>query len=151
MLAGLLRAVVVLGVVVALLPFVALVRGLVLAVQSGEISSPGVGLSFVALLLGSVFFLYSIRYYLATLAILLSSLVLSNGGGANGNGSNGANGNGRQARVRRRTNGKTNGKGNGNGNGHSQPQREPFVSIHIATYNEKRVIGRLLEACAALD
>ena len=44
-----------------------------------------------------------------------------------------------------------NGNGNGNGNGHFDLGYEPFVSIHIATYNEKRVIGRLLEGCAALD
>ncbi len=146
-LAGLLRALVVIGAVVALLPFIALGRGLVWALQTGEISSPGVALSFVALLLGSVFFLYSTRYYLATLAILLSSLVLSNGNGSNGNG---ANGNGHHARVRRRTNGKANGNGNGNG-GHPRLNSEPFVSIHIATYNERRVVGRLLEACAALE
>jgi cellulose synthase/poly-beta-1,6-N-acetylglucosamine synthase-like glycosyltransferase len=45
----------------------------------------------------------------------------------------------------------TNGNGNGNGPGQFDLGYEPFVSIHIATYNEKRVIGRLLEGCAALD
>ena len=56
-------------------------------------------------------------------------------------------------------------KGNGNGNGHPagitgglQPDlsqvtlsREPFVSIHLPMYNEKRVIDRLLTASTSQD
>ncbi len=136
---------------VALLPFLAVARGAVSAIQEGfhAPQSVGVGISLVALCLGSIFFLYSVKYYLATLAMLLSALLLSNGGG-HSNGSAYANGNGHPhglMRLLRR------GKGNvdGNGDGHFDLGYEPFVSIHIAIYNEKRVIGRLLEACAALE
>lgn len=142
--------------VVALLPFLALVTGSIEVLQE---SSPGlvrVGqvLALVALLFGCTMFLYSVRYYTAALVTLVTPVVLSNGNGsANGHGNGGVSA-GSRARVPRRGNGNghTNGKGNGNGNGESWPNGEaPFVSIHIATYNERRVIGRLLEGCAALD
>ncbi|TMC36976.1 MAG: glycosyltransferase family 2 protein, partial [Chloroflexi bacterium] len=31
------------------------------------------------------------------------------------------------------------------------PDRQPFVSIHLALYNERRVVDRLLEACTSFD
>lgn len=31
------------------------------------------------------------------------------------------------------------------------PERQPFVSIHVALYNEQRVVDRLLRACTGLD
>jgi len=142
---------------VAMLPFAALARGIYLAVRDGDGAnhSAGVFLSLLALLLGSLFFLYSVRYYLATLLMLTSSLVLSTtDGNGTGHASGGGRAHGLMRFVRRRNgngNGHGNGNGNGNGNGHFDLGREPFVSIHIATYNEKRVIGRLLEACAALE
>src|SRR5207244_12658262 len=41
---------------------------------------------------------------------------------------------------------------NGNGNGyHLDLGYQPFVSIHVAAYNEKRVIERLLTALSQLD
>jgi cellulose synthase/poly-beta-1,6-N-acetylglucosamine synthase-like glycosyltransferase len=142
---------------VALLPFVALVRGLVVAVRLG-FQGPetlGIGISLLALGAGSVFFLYSLKYYLATLAMLVSSLVLANGNGrsnGNRNASSHPHPHGLMRFLRRGNgNGHRNGNGNGNGNGHVELGYEPFVSIHIATYNEKRVITRLLEGCAALD
>ena len=140
---------------VAMLPFAALARGIYLAVRDGDGAnhSAGVFLSLLALLLGSLFFLYSVRYYLATLLMLTSSLVLSTtDGNGTGHASGGGRAHGLMRFVRRRNgNGNGHGNGNGNGNGHFDLGREPFVSIHIATYNEKRVIGRLLEACAALE
>jgi cellulose synthase/poly-beta-1,6-N-acetylglucosamine synthase-like glycosyltransferase len=109
-------------------------------------------LSLLALICGAVFFAYAARHYLALLAAALA--VLGSAGwpvGGNGNGRQGENGNG----------GERNGNGlarinhhgeNGNGNGRTfDLGRAPFVSVHIASYNEKRVLGRLLEACAALD
>jgi glycosyltransferase involved in cell wall biosynthesis len=159
LLAVLVRLLLFVAAVVALLPFVALARGLIVTIRDGTggSSAPGVALALCALMLGSLFFLYSVRYYLATLVMLLSSLVLAGGGGyANGNGNGNGHGNGHPnglMRLLRRGNGNGhgNGNGNGNGNGHFDLGYEPFVSIHIATYNEKRVIGRLLEGCAALE
>ena len=109
----------------------------------------GVALSALALFFGWLFFLYSVRYYVATLAMLMSSLVLSTSDGTNGR----SGGNGHpQGLMRFLRRGNGNGDHpNGNGNGHFDLGYEPFVSIHIATYNEKRVIARLLEGCAALD
>lgn len=152
-LAALVRLLLIVAAVVALLPFLSLARGLVVTIRDGVggSSSVGVALSFGALVLGSFFFLYSVRYYLATMVMLLSSLVLAGGNGytnGNGNGNGGGNGhpNGLMRLLRR-----GNGHGNGNGNGHFDLGYEPFVSIHIATYNEMRVITRLLEGCAALE
>ena len=34
---------------------------------------------------------------------------------------------------------------------HLTPTRQPFVSIHVALYNESRVVERLLRACTSLD
>ncbi|HLQ62651.1 MAG TPA: glycosyltransferase family 2 protein, partial [Candidatus Acidoferrales bacterium] len=48
-------------------------------------------------------------------------------------------------------NGNGNGSGNGRGNGGGPLSHDPFVSIHVAAYNEKRVIQRLLQACDQLD
>ncbi len=146
----LVRVLVVLGAAVGLLPFVALARGMFEIVNDGVAAERpvGVALSLAALVLGGLFFLYSIRYYLATLVMLLSSLLLSETNGS-GDGNGGGNGHPHGLmRFLRRGNG--NG-GNGNGNGHFDLGYEPFISIHIATFNEKRVIGRLLEGCAALE
>jgi len=51
-------------------------------------------------------------------------------------------------------NGLQNHDGNGNGNGNDNGfhlDRQPFVSIHLPTYNEQRVIDRLLTACTSFD
>ncbi|HEY3084087.1 MAG TPA: glycosyltransferase family 2 protein, partial [Candidatus Dormibacteraeota bacterium] len=148
----LVRVLVVLGAAFGLLPFVALARGIFEIVNDGVAGDRPVGVAFslAALVLGGLFFLYSIRYYLATLVMLLSSLLLSETDGSRD--SNGG-GNGHPhglMRFLRRGNG-NGGNGNGNGNGHFDLGYEPFISIHIATFNEKRVIGRLLEGCAALE
>src|SRR5207245_4185144 len=123
------------------------------AVRLGFLVSDTIGtwMSLLSLCAGSFFFLYSLNYYLATLAMLSSSLVLGNGNGtANGgrNASGHAHPHGLMRFLRR---GNRNGHRNGNGNGHVDLGYEPFVSIHIATYNERRVIARLLECCAALE
>src|SRR5437899_6311883 len=144
---------VVIAALVALLPFIALVRGIVDAVRLGfqDPETIGIWMSLLALCAGSVFFLYSLKYYLATVAMLSSSLVLGNGNGtANGgrNASGHAHPHGLMRFLRR---GHRNGHRNGNGNGHVDLGYEPFVSIHIATYNERRVMARLLDGCAALE
>jgi excisionase family DNA binding protein len=143
-----------LGALVAVLPFLGFARGTVIAIRAGFSGSTfGVALALTALLLGCFFFLYSVKYYLSTLVVLVSAVMLGNG---NGHGNGHANGNshphGLMRFVRRRNgNGHTNGNHGGNGNGHFDLGYEPFVSIHIATYNERRVIGRLLEACSVLE
>src|ERR1700694_5889 len=72
--------------------------------------------------------------------VLLTTLVGAPGrSNANGNGSHTANGINRI-------------NGNGNGNGyHVDLGYHPFVSVHVAAYNEKRVIERLLDALDRLE
>ena len=125
-------------------------RGLVDAIRLGYQGAPtfGTALSLFALGAGSLFFLYSLKYYLATLSMLVSSLVLANGNGRANGKRNASHPHGLMRFLRR---GNGNGHRNGNGNGHVDIGYEPFVSIHVATYNEKRVIQRLLEGCAALE
>jgi hypothetical protein len=139
---------------IAALPIFAIVRGtsagmaLALAGNAGLLSWLGLELALVALGMGAFFFAYSLKYYLATATILLLAFF---GPGRNGNASSqhqkGFNGLARI--IRRGSNG--NGYPGGSGNGHLQLGYHPFVSIHIATYNEKRVVSRLLEACARLN
>ena len=139
-------------ILIAALPIFAIVRGtsagiaLALAGNSSLLSWLGLELALVALGMGAFFFAYSLKYYLATATILLLAFF---GPGRNGNDrSQQGRFNGLTRIIRRRSNG--NGPGE-NGNEPLHLGYEPFVSIHIATYNEKRVIGRLLEACARLN
>ena len=142
----------ILGGAAGLLPLAALARGLAEAASHGVTGTQaaGIALAAIALLLGWLFFLYSVRYYVATLAMLVSSLVLADVDGA---GDHRENGNGHpHGRMRFLRRGNGNGvHANGEGNGHLDLGYEPFVSIHIATFNEKRVIARLLDGCAALE
>ncbi|KPJ70705.1 hypothetical protein AMJ51_01185, partial [Microgenomates bacterium DG_75] len=134
----------------------------------------GFGFASIALMVGSVFFAYSMKYYF-TLAIVLSfsRQPLEEGGGyaigingkLNNNRKNGNGGNWLQ-----RIFGLVNGNGpsvvsglNGRRNGamsagglqpsleHIKLKRYPFVSIHLPFYNEKKVAERILEACTAMD
>jgi len=82
----------------------------------------GQALAYVSLVFGVLFFAYAARYYVAAISVLVAPSA------ANGNGKNGSNGN--------------NGK---NGSPH------PMVSVHLALYNEERVVDRLLTACSNLD
>src|SRR2546427_3947323 len=142
------------SIFIAALPIFAIVRGtsagmaLALAGNASLLSWLGLELALVALGMGAFFFAYSLKYYLATATILLLAFF--------GPGRNGNEGSEHQKRfnglariIRRRSNGT--GYPGGNGNGPLQLGYHPFVSIHIATYNEKRVVGRLLEACARLN
>ncbi len=134
-----LNAVLVAAFVVGAIPIVAIARGFVELVQQSRIRSGAdwlaYGLAFTGLFLGAIFFAYALKYYLSTAMVLLTTLV-----GApprNGNGTKPANG-----RI------------NGNGHGHGislDLGHHPFVSVHVAAYNEKRVIERLLEALRQLD
>ena len=146
-----LNGVLVAAFVVGVIPLVAIGHGFVELVRQSQIRSgadwAGYGLAFAGLFLGAVFFAYAIKYYLSTAMVLLTTLV--GAGPRNGNG----NGNGHGA-VHAGTNGsglsRINGNGNANGY-HVDLGYHPFVSVHVAAYNEKRVIERLLTALAQLD
>jgi cellulose synthase/poly-beta-1,6-N-acetylglucosamine synthase-like glycosyltransferase/transposase-like protein len=143
--------------------------GYIAVIGAGVPVTARVGLFFatIALGIGSVFFAYSMKYYL-TLAIVLSfsRQPLEEGGGyavgLNGRlNNNQKNGNGGWLQ-------RVFGLGNGNGrNGeereappagglqpsldHIKLKRYPFVSIHLPFYNERKVAERILKACTAMD
>jgi cellulose synthase/poly-beta-1,6-N-acetylglucosamine synthase-like glycosyltransferase len=133
--------------VLGVIPLVAIARGFVELVSQSQARSGadwvGYGFAFTGLFLGAIFFAYAIKYYLSTAMVLLTTLV--------GGGSRSGNGHGVSATAGlNRING--NGNGNGNVNGYQiDLGYHPFVSIHVAAYNEKRVIERLLEALARLE
>jgi glycosyltransferase involved in cell wall biosynthesis len=144
----LLNAMVLLAIVISIIPIALLVRGFFdLVIRSQALSGADVvayAFAFTGLFLGAIFFTYAIKYYLGTAIVLLTTLVL---GGRNGNG----NGNGHS-----RPDGDRHAAGlsriNRNGNGyHIDLGYHPFVSIHVAAYNEKRVIERLLTCLEQLD
>src|SRR4030043_858218 len=115
----------------------------------------------IAFLMGSLFFLYSFKYYL-TLAIVLSFSQQEASLSINGNG-NGKNG--KKKGLISWILGMTGGNGNGNGNGknhtgpvglepnleHVKLDRYPYFSIHIPFYNEKNVVERAIAASTNFD
>ena len=136
-----LNGVLVAAFVIGAIPIVAIVHGFIDLVLQSKIRSGAdwvaYGFAFTGLFLGGIFFAYAIKYYLSTAMVLLTTLV-----GApprNGNGTT-------------KTNGKALNRINGNGNGyHIDLGYHPFVSVHVAAYNEKRVIERLLTALSQLE
>jgi cellulose synthase/poly-beta-1,6-N-acetylglucosamine synthase-like glycosyltransferase len=139
---ALLDAILVAAVVLAITPIAGLVRGFIYLVVQSKIRSGtdwiAYGFAFTGLFLGAIFFAYAVKYYLSTVIVLLTSL-------ATGRSGNGHNGNGKQ-------NGGLSRIGNGNGNGyHIDLGYHPFVSVHVAAYNERRVIERLLTALSQLE
>jgi glycosyltransferase involved in cell wall biosynthesis len=146
----LLNAIVAFAIVISIIPIALLVRGFVDVVRRSQALSGAdvvaYGFAFTGLFLGAIFFTYAIKYYLGTAIVLLTTLV---SGGRNGNGNSRPDGN-RHAAGLSRIN--RNGNGNGNGNGYDiDLGYHPFVSIHVAAYNEKRVIERLLTCLEQLD
>ena len=141
-------------ILIAALPLLAIARGtsagmaLALAGNSTLLSWLGLELALVALGMGAFFFAYSLKYYLATATILLLAF-FGPGRNRSGGSPQERHFNGLTRIARRGGNGY--GQQDRTGDGHLQLGYEPFVSIHIATYNEKRVVGRLLEACARLN
>jgi len=151
---GLIGLLVFITILVAALPIFAIVRGtsagiaLARAGNASLLNWLGLELALVALGMGAFFFAYSLKYYLATATMLLLAFF---GPGHNPKPSAKY---GRRAgdlaRIARR---------GWIAKQHSDGNRtkwlplgyEPFVSIHIATYNEKGVVGRLLEACSKLN
>ena len=147
----LLNAIVALAILISIIPIVLLVRGFFdLVVRSHALSGVDVvayAFAFTGLFLGAIFFTYAIKYYLGTAIVLLTTLVLgTRNGNGNGNGHSRPDGDRHAAGLSRIRN------GNGNGNGyHIDLGYHPFVSIHVAAYNEKRVIERLLTCLEQLD
>ncbi len=144
-----LNAIVVIAIVIAIIPIAALVRGFAdLVVRSKNLSGADAfayGLAFTGLFLGAIFFTYAIKYYLGTGIVLLTTLVSGRNG--NGNGNHKGEGDRHAAGLSR-----INRSANGNGNGYLiDLGYHPFVSIHVAAYNEKRVIERLLTSLDQLD
>ncbi|HEY3193945.1 MAG TPA: glycosyltransferase family 2 protein, partial [Candidatus Dormibacteraeota bacterium] len=126
---------------------------------------------------GLFFFLYALKYYVTIASVILITLfgdpAKFQGRNANGNGH--TNGNGLKADGQASGNGTSNGQHKEGyrtlrgeklseagsvvvndpwqrmGEIRLPADRQPFVSIHLALYNEKRVVDRLLEACTSFD
>ncbi|GAC1506138.1 MAG: hypothetical protein NVS1B3_05410 [Candidatus Dormibacteraceae bacterium] len=140
----LLNLILVAAFVLGAIPVVGVARGFVEVMSQSKIRSGGdwlaYGLAFTGLFLGAAFFAYAIKYYLSTVMVLLTTLV--GGRPRNGHGPAGAPNLTGHIRI----------NGNGNGNGHHVDLGyHPFVSVHVAAYNEKRVIERLLQALDQLE
>jgi cellulose synthase/poly-beta-1,6-N-acetylglucosamine synthase-like glycosyltransferase/CheY-like chemotaxis protein len=137
--------------------------------------SPRFAFSLFALLCGLFFFLYALKYYVTIASVILITLfgdpAKFQGRHANGNG----NGHGLKADGQASGKGQTNGQHKEGyrtlrgeklsevgavvvndpwekmGEIRLPADRQPFVSIHLALYNEGRVVDRLLEACTSFD
>ncbi len=144
----LLNSILVAAFVLGVIPIVAIVRGFLELIGESKIRSGedwvAYGFAFTGLFLGAVFFAYAIKYYLSTAMVLLTTLVSAGPRNGNGHSPNGYQNHSGLSRI--------NGNGNGNGNGfHIDLGYHPFVSVHVAAYNEKRVIERLLIALDQLE
>jgi cellulose synthase/poly-beta-1,6-N-acetylglucosamine synthase-like glycosyltransferase len=144
----LLNSILVAAFVLGAIPIIAVVRGFIEVVTQSRIRSGAdwiaYGFAFTGLFLGAVFFAYAIKYYLSTAMVLLTTLF--SGAPRNGNG----NGHGSNGSPNLTGHNRINGNGNGNGY-HIDLGYHPFVSVHVAAYNEKRVIERLLQALDQLE
>jgi glycosyltransferase involved in cell wall biosynthesis len=149
---GLIGLLVFITILVAALPLFAIVRGtsagiaLATAGNASLLNWLGLELALVALGMGAFFFAYSLKYYLATATMLLLAFF---GPGHKGTGPGEKQGLSDLVRIARR--GWAAQNSDGNRTKWLPLGYEPFVSIHIATYNEKGVVGRLLEACSKLN
>ena len=137
---------------IAALPLFAIVRGTsagIALARSGNASLLewlGLELALVALGMGAFFFAYSLKYYLATATMLLLAFF---GPGHNESSKLTLVGRNGLARIARR--GPKANSYQHRRTGRLQLGYQPFISIHIATYNEKGVVGRLLDACSRLN
>ncbi len=156
-------------------PAEAVVLVTVLALMAAVVNllRPGLSLTYAAPLVGLTcglfFFAYAVKYYITTVWVLATAVVRA--GQDFKNGPNDKNGGSEwEASGYRTLNGgfiDSNGQivnhadlqdrveGNPNPrNGHLEkpsPSEQPFVAVHLATYNETRVIDRLLTACTSFD
>jgi cellulose synthase/poly-beta-1,6-N-acetylglucosamine synthase-like glycosyltransferase/DNA-binding NarL/FixJ family response regulator len=141
--------------------------------------TPRFAFSLFALLCGFFFFLYALKYYVTIASVILITLfgdpAKFQGKHGNGHANGHANGNGLKADGQTNGNGQTNGQHKEGyrtlrgeklseagavvvndpwqrmGEIRLSADRQPFVSIHLALYNEGRVVDRLLEACTSFD
>jgi len=141
--------------------------------------APRFAFSLFALLCGFFFFLYALKYYVTIASVILITLfgdpAKFQGRHGNGHANGHANGNGLKADGHSNGNGHTNGQHKEGyrtlrgeklseagavvvndpwqrmGEIRLPADRQPFVSIHLALYNEGRVVDRLLEACTSFD
>src|SRR5229473_926506 len=130
----LLNSILVAAFVLGAIPMVAIVHGFIELVSQSKMRSGAdwvaYGFAFTGLFLGAVFFAYAIKYYLSTVMVLLTTLVF--GSPRNGNG----NGHGLSSAPNLTGHSRMS-NGNGNGNGyHIDLGYHPFVSVHVAAYNE---------------
>src|SRR5258706_4137049 len=159
---AILDAVLLIAALTAVLPVLAIIRGSVELFAQAHVHDTrdaiAYAFAFTGLLLGGAFFAYAVKYYLSTGIVLLSALLPSgrrrNGNGQDPSGAERQHSSGLIGITRGRGNGNGNGNGHGNGNGngyHIDLGYHPFVSLHVAAYNEKRVIERLLTSLDQLE
>ncbi len=159
---AILDAVLLIAALTAVLPVLAIIRGSVELFAQAHVHDTrdaiAYAFAFTGLLLGGAFFAYAVKYYLSTGIVLLSALLPSgrrrNGNGHDPSGAERQHSSGLIGITRGRGNGNGNGNGHGNGNGngyHIDLGYHPFVSVHVAAYNEKRVIERLLTSLDQLE
>jgi cellulose synthase/poly-beta-1,6-N-acetylglucosamine synthase-like glycosyltransferase len=151
---ALLDAMLMAAVVLAITPIAAIVRGFFELVADSKARSGAdwiaYGFAFTGLFLGAIFFAYAIKYYLSTAIVLMTTLFVPTNRNGNGNGD--GNGTRRNGNGSSQSSGLSRIGGSGNGNGyHLDLGYHPFVSVHVAAYNEKRVIERVLTALENLD
>src|SRR5438034_712511 len=159
---AILDAVLLVAALTAVLPVLAIIRGSVELFAQAHVHDTrdaiAYAMAFTGLLLGGIFFASAVKYYLSTGIVLLSALLPSgrrrNGDGHDAVGAERQHASGLIGISRGRGNGNGNGNGHGNGNGngyHIDLGYHPFVSVHVAAYNERRVIERLLTALSQLE
>lgn len=122
-------------------------------------SSIGITFSFLALTFGMFFFLYSLKYYFSIAIVLSFSRQVGEAGGESVKGSffsklfGGIPSQSGESSHREYYKNAANNPLARSGLIHDLSkvtlQRQPFVSIHLATYNEKRVVERLLTAATS--
>src|SRR5579859_5050716 len=138
-----LNALLVSALVVGVLPLLAILRSALALTadhtQHGLGDYLGYFFSFVALLMGSLFFVYSIKYYLGTAIVLLSTAAA---GGRSDTGRTHLGTATERGLKRIRESGEASS---------FELEEQPFISVQIASYNEKRVIERLLECCSLFE
>lgn len=120
-----------------------------------------IGLFFasISLLTGTVFFLYSMKYYLSLALVLSFSSQENKTGGMEEQGTSDESGftgwikkifgiSGGQPSYAKASEGKTGLQANLD---HIKLERYPFISIHLPFYNEKKVANRIISACTSMD
>src|SRR3989344_2976273 len=101
---------------------------------SSQTSIVGLVFASIALTFGIFFFIYSLKYYLSVLLVLKLASRGQSPSYAEASGGQAKRVNPLLVNLEK-----------------VELEERPFVSIHVAVYNEKKVIGRLIQACTAQD